>query len=132
MRLDQWLWAVRVFKTRSLSTAMIKEGRVSVDGREVKAAHPMRAGEIVAVRMDEGAAAWTRTLRVLDAPAARIGAKLVPLFAEELTTPEEFAKRQRPAPNLLPPGFRFPGHGRPTKRDRRAIDDLSEESQSGE
>ncbi|HEV7866225.1 MAG TPA: S4 domain-containing protein [Chthoniobacteraceae bacterium] len=129
MRLDQWLWAVRVFKTRSVSTAMIKDGRVQVDGRVAKPAHPMKAGEVVTIRMDQGEAVWTRTLRMIAAPPSRIGAKLLPEFAAELTPPEEFAKRRRPLPNLLPPGFRLQGHGRPTKRDRRAIDELSGEGQ---
>ena len=123
MRLDQWLWAVRVYKTRSISADAIKAGQVQVDGRPQKPAHEVRAGEMVASRMDHGAAAWTRSLRVLETPKSRVGAKLVPQFAEELTPPEEFAKR-RPEPNLLPPGFRTKGDGRPTKRDRRAVDEL--------
>ncbi|MEA3211242.1 MAG: ribosome-associated heat shock protein Hsp15 [Chthoniobacter sp.] len=118
MRLDQWLWAVRVYKSRTLAAEAIKAGRVEVDGRKSKPAHEARGGELVQARVG----IMTRTLRVLDAPPARIGAKLVPNFAEDLTPPEEFAKRA--PPNLLPPGFRLKGSGRPTKRDRRDIDEL--------
>lgn len=124
MRLDQWLWAVRVYKTRSIAANAIKAGQVQVDGRDQKPAHEVRAGETVASRMDQGAAAWTRTLRVLDAPTSRVGAKLVPQYAEDLTPPEEFEKRQREV-NFLPPGFRAKGTGRPTKKERRDCDELN-------
>jgi len=123
MRLDQWLWAVRVYKTRSIAANAINAGEVLVDGEGRKPAHEVRAGQIVTARMDRGAEAWLRTLRVVAAPPSRVGAKLVPQFAEELTTPEEFLKR-RPQPNLLPPGSRTKGTGRPTKHDRRAVDEL--------
>ena len=124
MRLDQWLWAVRVFKTRSISADAIKNGRVQVNGAAMKPAHEVRAGELIAVRMDHGAVAWTRTLRVIGAPPSRVGAKLVAQFAEDLTTAEELAKRDIREPSLLPPGFRAPGMGRPTKRERREMDDF--------
>ena len=124
MRLDQWLWAVRVFKTRGLSATAIKAGRVQIDGEPSKPAHTMRAGELVTIRMEHGALPWTRTLRVLDAPHARISAKLVAQFAEDLTPTEELEKRDRRELTLLPPGFRRRGAGRPTKRDRREIDDF--------
>ena len=120
MRLDQWLWAVRVYKTRSISAAAIKAGHVQVNARPAKPSHEMQAGE----KVDAAFGPMTRTLRVIAVPASRVGAKLVPDYAEELTTPEEFAKRLPPEPNLLPPGFRARGDGRPTKRDRRAIDEL--------
>lgn len=126
MRLDQWLWAVRVFKTRTLSAEAIKNGSVAVGGRPSKPAHEVHPGEIVSVRLQQGATAWTRTLKVLGTPASRVGAKLVSQFAEELTPTEELAKRQRPEPNLLPPGFRARGSGRPTKRERRALEEFGE------
>ncbi|MES2569163.1 MAG: S4 domain-containing protein [Verrucomicrobiota bacterium] len=124
MRIDQWLWAVRVFKTRTISANAIKEERVQVDSRTAKPGYQIKAGEMVSIRMDGGSTAWVRTLRVLDAPPSRVGAKLVPQFAEDLTTPEEYAKRLLPEISWLPPGFRPSGLGRPTKRDRRDIDEL--------
>ncbi len=66
----------------------------------------------------------TRTVRVIAAPKSRVAAKLVPEFAEDLTPPEEYARR--PEPSLLPPMFRPQGTGRPTKRERRETDRLGE------
>lgn len=81
MRLDQWLWAVRAFKSRSLAAEVIKAGRALVNGQGCKPAHEVRMGEIIKVRID-----WDRerTLRVLGAPPSRIGARRVAEFAEEL------------------------------------------------
>jgi len=120
MRLDQWLWAVRVYPSRSAATAAIRSGGVKVNAAPVKPAHVARAGEIVTAKVGR----ITRTLRVLAAPPSRVGAKLVPTFADDLTPPEEY---QRPRdPQLLPPGFRAPGSGRPTKRERRRLDAIDE------
>jgi len=118
MRLDQWLWAVRVYPSRSASTAAIRGGSVRVNAAAVKPSHEPRAGEIVVAKVGR----ITRTLRVLALPPSRVGAKLVPGFADDLTPPEEY---QRPRePQLLPPGFRPRGSGRPTKRERREIDQI--------
>jgi ribosome-associated heat shock protein Hsp15 len=121
MRIDVWLWCVRVYKTRSISTDAIRSGRVSVNSQLAKPSREVRAGDLVAAAFGP----MTRTLKVVDVPSSRVGAKLVPIYAEELTTEEEFAKRERPEPNLLPPGFRSPGAGRPTKRERRDIDGIT-------
>jgi len=116
MRLDQWLWAVRVYKSRSLAAEAIKGGRVKVNGERSKPAHEPKPGEVIAARVG----IMTRTVRFLAAPKSRVAAKLVPEFAEDLTPPEEWEKRLEP--NLLPPGFRPKGTGRPTKRERRALE----------
>ncbi len=121
MRFDQWLWAVRVYKTRSLAATAIKAGHARVNGDVRKPAHEMKAGELVTARLE----LVTRTLRVIASPPARVGAKLVPQFAEDLTPPEEYEKRR--VPYLLPPAFRPRGAGRPTKRERREIDELGAE-----
>lgn len=118
MRIDQWLWAVRVYKSRTLAAEAVRNGRARVNGAAVKPAHEVRAGELVTAQLGP----MMRTLRVIGAPPSRIGARLVPEFAAELTAPEEFAKRREPM--LLPPGFRPRGAGRPTKRERREIDGL--------
>jgi ribosome-associated heat shock protein Hsp15 len=122
MRLDQWLWAVRVYKSRSLAADAIKGGHVKVNGERSKPAHEPKPGELITARVG----IMTRTVRFLAAPPSRVGAKLVAGFMEDLTPPEEYAKRE---PNLLPPGFRAKGTGRPTKRERRALEDF-EESES--
>ncbi len=120
MRLDQWLWAVRVFKTRTLAAAAIKASRVHISGEPCKPAREVRPGDIVEARVG----IMTRTVRCLADPPSRVGAKLIAQFAEDLTPPEEYARR--PEPNLLPPMFRLPGTGRPTKRERRATDRFGE------
>lgn len=118
MRLDQWLWSVRVYKSRTLAADAIKGGLVKVNGERSKPAHEPKPGELIVSRVG----IMTRTVRFLAAPKSRVGAKLVAEFAEDLTPPEERAKR--PEPNLLPPGFRPKGAGRPTKRDRRVMEDF--------
>jgi len=122
MRLDQWLWAVRLFKTRNLAVEAIKGGHVKVNGVATKPAHEAKPGELVRARIG----IMTRTLRVLDAPRSRVGAKLVSQFAEELTPPEEFEKQR--AFDSRPVGVRPRGAGRPTKRERRLLEGLSAES----
>jgi ribosome-associated heat shock protein Hsp15 len=121
MRLDQWLWAVRVYKSRTLAAEAIKGGLVKVNGERSKPAHEPKPGEIIASRVG----IMTRTVRFLAAPKSRVGAKLVADFAEDLTPPEEREKRREP--NLLPPGYRPKGAGRPTKRERRVLEELGEE-----
>ncbi|MDD5349317.1 MAG: RNA-binding S4 domain-containing protein [Chthoniobacteraceae bacterium] len=121
MRLDQWLWAVRLYKTRNLAAEAVKGGHVKVNGAAAKPAHEVKPGESVTARMG----VMTRTLRVLDAPVSRVGAKLTARFAEDLTPPEEWEK-QRAASHLRPLATRPRGAGRPTKRERRLLDEWAE------
>lgn len=114
MRLDQWLWAVRLYRTRTLATTAIRAGRVTVDGVAPKPALEVRPGQTVAAQTGE----ITRTYRVVGHPPSRVGAPLVAQFAEDLTPPSEF---QRVREQAQQPGFRPKGAGRPTKRDRRQI-----------
>jgi ribosome-associated heat shock protein Hsp15 len=120
MRLDQWLWAVRVYKTRTLAAEAIRGGHVKINGEATKPARDVRPGETVVARVSQ----MIRTVRVIDAPPSRVGAKLVAQFAEDLTPPEEYQRRREA--NLLPPGFRPKGTGRPTKRDRRAFEQIED------
>jgi ribosome-associated heat shock protein Hsp15 len=117
-RIDKWLWAVRIFKTRSLATDACRAGSVTVNGRPAKPSREVGGGESVGVRQG----LIQRTLRVLAVPAARVGAKLVAAFCEDQTPPAEFekARTQRVQQFLA----RARGSGRPTKRDRRLIDRL--------
>ena len=116
MRLDQWLWAVRIYKTRTIAADAIKGGLVKVAGEAAKPAREVKPGEMITARVNQ----MTRTVVVLDSPKSRVGAKLVPQFMEDRTPPEEYQRRREA--NLLPPGFRPQGTGRPTKRERREID----------
>ncbi|MDD3180854.1 MAG: RNA-binding S4 domain-containing protein [Opitutaceae bacterium] len=114
-RLDKWLWHVRVFKTRSDATAACRNGSAQVNNQPAKPARDVRPGEIVSVRLG----VMSRTLRVVAVPAARVGAKLLPEFVEDLTPPAEYEKLKRPKVELFL--ARGKGLGRPTKRDRRAL-----------
>ncbi len=125
MRLDQWLWAVRIYKTRSLAATAIKGGHVKVKDERTKPAHEPKPGELIAARVG----LMIRTVRFLAAPKSRVAAKLVPQFAEDLTPPEEYEKRREP--NLIPLGLRPKGAGRPTKRERRTLDAAGEELGEG-
>ena len=121
MRIDQWLWAVRIYKTRSAAAEAIKGGHVKIDGEPVKPAREVRLDELIVTRLNQ----MTRTTRVVGIPKSRVGARLLPEFMEDLTPPEEYQRRREA--NLLPPGFRTKGTGRPTKRERREIDQLDED-----
>ena len=117
-RIDKWLWTVRVFKTRGLATDACRAGSVHVGGQLVKPSRDVRAGEIRTVRQG----LISKSVVVLGVPVRRVGPKLVAGFCEDRTPPEEYAKaRVQPVQQFL---AREKGSGRPTKRDRRAIDRL--------
>ncbi|NLA09935.1 MAG: RNA-binding S4 domain-containing protein [Microbacteriaceae bacterium] len=113
-RVDAWLWAVRVFKTRSAATAACRAGHVRVNGDRAKAAQPVRVGDQLRVRI----AGFDRILVVRQPITKRVGAPLAAAAMEDLTPPP-------PSPEtvaLVPQRDR--GAGRPTKRERRDIDRL--------
>lgn len=112
-RLDKWLWAVRVCKTRPEATALCRNGRVQVNGLDAKPGRNLHAGETVTVRVG----LITRTLKVLGQPRSRVGAKQVPEFAHDLTPAAEYERaKQASLEHLL---ARERGRGRPTKKERR-------------
>lgn len=115
VRLDKWLWSVRLFKTRSLATEACAAGRVQVNGHLAKPARAVRPGDIVIAAV----AGLTRTVKVLAPLKSRVGAKLVPQFLEDLTPAEELTKPRDTT--SAAPGQRAQGSGRPTKRDRRVL-----------
>jgi ribosome-associated heat shock protein Hsp15 len=117
-RVDQWLWAVRIFRTRSRATDACRAGSVTVNGQAAKASRDVRAGELVVVRLG----LIHRTLKVLAVPRSRVGAKLAAAYCEDQTPPAEFERaRTQRVQQLL---ARAKGSGRPTKRDRRLLDRL--------
>ena len=117
-RVDKWLWAVRIFKTRSQATDACRAGSVTVNGLPAKPSREARPGEVVVVRQG----LIRRTLLVRAVPRARLGAKLVGDYCDEQTPPAEFARaREQRVQQFL---ARAKGSGRPTKRDRRLIDRL--------
>lgn len=117
-RLDKWLWAVRIFKTRSLASDACRAGSVTVNEQAAKPARDVRPGETITVKQG----LVLRTLKVLDVPRSRVGPKLVANFCSDLTPPEEREKaRENPLRHMLE---REKGSGRPTKRERRLLDRL--------
>lgn len=116
VRMDKWLWAVRVYKTRSLATAACKAGHVRVGGKAVKPARFVLLGETVTATVGR----ITRTIKAVALVERRVGVKMLERYIEDLTPASEYNKGQEFAP---PPVFsRSKGRGRPTKRDRRAFD----------
>lgn len=117
-RIDKWLWFVRIFKTRSIATEYIRKGRVSVNGSLVKPAREVQEGDTVIVRKPPVA----YTFRIKGLPKSRLGAKLVSDYMENLTPEEELQKLD---PNFMVFNVhRDPGTGRPTKKDRRMLDEM--------
>jgi ribosome-associated heat shock protein Hsp15 len=112
-RIDKWLWAVRLFKTRSLAASACRDGKVLVGGQRVKPAREVHLGEIISAR----AHGVQRTVKALAVPPGRVSAKLVPEFLEDLTPAAEYEKAREAA---LTPQFQWSkGMGRPTKKNRR-------------
>lgn len=117
-RIDKYLWAIRVFKTRSDATDACKGGKVRINGADIKPSKNVRAGDVISVR--KGAVTYTyRVITVID---KRQGAKLVPQYAENITPEEELAKLKAPVETFFLKRDR--GSGRPTKKERRQMDSL--------
>lgn len=115
-RIDKWLWAARIFKTRSIASDACKNGRVTIGGVNVKPSRPVKCGEVVSVRKPP----ITYSFRVLKCIEQRVGAKLVPEVYENVTDPKQYELLEMSRIS----GFvdRQRGTGRPTKKDRRAMD----------
>ena len=114
-RLDKWLWAVRVFKTRTEATAQCRNGRVQVNGLDAKPGRDVHAGEVVTAKVG----IVTRTLKVVGVPRSRVSAKQLPEFMTDLTPPAEYERaKQASLEHML---ARERGKGRPTKKDRREM-----------
>ena len=123
VRIDKYLWSIRVFKTRSEATDACKGGKIRVNGADIKPSKMVKVGDTIVARKG----AVTYTYKVLDLIDKRQGPKLVPNYAENLTPPEELAKLRAPVETFFLKRDR--GAGRPTKKDRRQMealwDDLS-------
>ncbi len=116
VRMDKWLWAVRLFKTRSQAAAACAAGKVQVNEQPAKASRSVKISETIVAATGE----LTRTVKVLGLLEHRVGAKLVPQYLEDLTPPEEYAKQKEK--DFRPLLLRPKGSGRPTKKDRRSIE----------
>ena len=113
VRIDKWLWAVRLYKTRSLAAAACDSGRVRIGQQRVKPSRAVKIGDIIVAENNE----ITRTVKVLALLDKRVGAKLVGHYIEDLTPASEFEKRREPGYPAVP--LRPKGVGRPTKKERR-------------
>lgn len=121
-RIDKWLWAMRVFKTRTIATEACKKGRVMMGGVAVKPSRSIKEGDVIDVRKPP----ITYTFRVLKVTGNRLGAKLVPEYLENITSPDQYELLEMTKIS----GFvdRRKGMGRPTKRDSRELSKFKEES----
>lgn len=118
IRIDKFLWAIRAFKTREDATKACKGNKVHINGNDAKPSKPVKPGDIITVRKNE----VTFTFKVLVPIDKRQGAKLVGEYAENLTPAEELEKMRRPVETFFLKRER--GAGRPTKKERREMDDL--------
>jgi ribosome-associated heat shock protein Hsp15 len=115
IRVDKWLWAARVFKTRSQASVACDGGKVDVNDEAAKPARRVRAGDLIAVTLLRGR---RRILKVAGVDDRRGSAEAAKALFEDLTPPEP------PRPRQARPPWRAPGTGRPTKRERRDIERL--------
>ena len=115
-RIDKWLWAVRIYKTRSIAAEACKKGHVSIGDRTAKPAHNVKTGDIVNVKKTP----VTYSFKVLKCAENRVGAKLVPELMENVTPQEQYEILEMSRMS----GFvgRARGTGRPTKKERRDLD----------
>lgn len=126
VRIDKWLWAMRVFKTRTIATDACKKGRVSIGGSVVKPSRMVKAGDILEVRKPP----VTYTFKVLALTENRLGARLVPDYLENLTPQAQYDILEMSRIS----GFvdRRKGLGRPTKRDARSLERFRSETAADE
>lgn len=121
MRIDKYLWCIRYFKTRNMATEACKKNQITINNQQAKASKEVVPSDVITVRKNQ----ITLTIKVLAIPQNRVGAKLVDLYRIDQTPPEliENLRLQRQAQQY----YREKGEGRPTKKDRRELDDFFEE-----
>ncbi|WP_024989082.1 RNA-binding S4 domain-containing protein [Segatella albensis] len=124
-RIDKWLWAARVYKTRSLAANACKNGRVTIEGVNVKPSHMIKRGEVISVKKPP----ITYSYMVLDCIEQRVGAKLLPDVYKNVTDPKQYELLEMSRIS----GFvdRARGTGRPTKKERRALDSFVDPAMFG-
>ena len=121
IRIDKWLWAVRIYKTRSDATEACRNGRVTLNGSSAKPSKEVKEGDIVTVRKNP----VTYSIRVVGLVNNRQPARNVPLYAENITPEEELMKLKMNSYTSF--GQRDRGAGRPTKKERREVDEMMED-----
>lgn len=126
MRVDKFLWCVRYFKTRGFAADAIKKGHVSVNGQVAKASREVYATDKIVLRKDQ----INYELTILDIPQSRVGAKLVNIYRKDTTPLEAFEHLE--LLKLSKEHYRAKGTGRPTKKDRRDIEDYTDDVEHNE
>lgn len=120
MRIDKFLWSIRFYKTRTVATEEIKKNRVSIGESVVKSSKEVKEGDVIKIRKNQ----IDYKIKVIQIPKSRIGAKLVPLHIKDVTDKEQYEllKMRKMSQDY----YRIKGEGRPTKKDRRDMDDYVE------
>ncbi|WP_066436731.1 RNA-binding S4 domain-containing protein [Chryseobacterium sp. CCH4-E10] len=120
MRIDKFLWSIRFYKTRTIATDEIKKNRVSIGESVVKSSKEIKEGDVIKIRKNQ----IDYKIKVIQIPKSRIGAKLVPLHIKDVTDKEQYEllKMRKMSQDY----YRIKGEGRPTKKDRRDMDDYVE------
>ncbi|PKF73638.1 RNA-binding S4 domain-containing protein [Chryseobacterium sp. PMSZPI] len=117
MRIDKFLWSIRFYKTRSIAAEEIKKNRVSIGTSAVKSSKEVKEGDVIKIRKNQ----IDYKIKVIQIPKSRIGAKLVPLHIQDVTDKEQYEllKLRKMSQDY----YRNKGEGRPTKKDRREMDE---------
>lgn len=126
MRIDKYLWCVRYYKTRSIATEACKKGHITVNGQDAKPSREVFPSDKITLRKDQ----IKYMITVLDIPANRVGPKLVDIYRKDETPAEAFEHLE--LLKLSKEHYRTKGQGRPTKKDRRDIDDYTIEPEDDE
>ncbi|MBP7506513.1 MAG: RNA-binding S4 domain-containing protein [Prolixibacteraceae bacterium] len=116
IRIDKWLWAVRIYKTRSIAIEECKKGRITIEGIEVKPSRDLKIGDVLEIKKPP----ITYVFKVIQLTDKRMGAKMVPEYLEDLTPKEQFKVLEMQ--KMMQWSERDRGTGRPTKKERRDID----------
>ena len=118
IRIDKWMWAVRLFKTRSMASDYCERGRVKINEQTVKASRSVKIGEVIVIHQGP----FQKQVKVLQLTEKRMSAPLVKDFMEDITSPEEIEKLR--LHKLAAATYNLHGKGRPTKKDRREMEDF--------
>ena len=121
VRIDKWLWEVRIFKTRSIATDSVRSGKVRIQDQAVKPSRMIKSDEIITISLNP----MKKTIKVLGFPEHRVGAKLVDSYVEDLTPQEEYDKLKTTKGKEFE--YRQRGIGRPTKKERRILEILKKQ-----
>ncbi|MGB5384883.1 MAG: RNA-binding S4 domain-containing protein [Lutimonas sp.] len=124
MRIDKYLWCIRFYKTRTIATEACKKNHVRIDGSPLKPSKDVFGGEKLSIRHNQ----INYIIEVLELPQNRVGAKIVDLYRKDLTPASAFENKE--ALKLAQDYYRKKGVGRPTKKDRRDLEDFIEDNGS--